>query len=106
MSLKLGDSMPNFSYTSTQGESTFHEFIEGSWAILFSHPADFTPVCTTELGCVGSLQAEFERRGVKVIGLSCDTVENHNGWNEDIVASQGSGANFPIISDPTREIAT
>ena len=106
MSLKLGDSMPNFSYNSTHGNSTFHEFIEGSWAILFSHPADFTPVCTTELGAVANLQAEFERRGVKVIGLSCDTCENHEGWNNDIEASQGTRANFPIISDPTREIAT
>ena len=106
MALKLGDTMPNFSYTSTLGESTFHEFLDDEWTILFSHPADFTPVCTTELGCVGSLKGEFEMRRVQVIGLSCDTIENHNGWNEDIQASQGSGVWFPIISDPTREIAT
>jgi alkyl hydroperoxide reductase subunit AhpC len=83
----------------------FHDFIDGAWAMLLSHPADFTPVCTTELGCVGGLAAEFERRRVKVIGLSCDSVENHGRWNEDIRASQGHGFDFPIISDPNREIA-
>jgi 1-Cys peroxiredoxin 6 len=105
MALKLGDTMPNFRFESNKGNMTFHQFIEGSWAMLMSHPADFTPVCTTELGAVGRIAEEFKARGVKVVGLSCDQTTCHDPWNEDIRASQGYGFEFPIISDPTREIS-
>jgi len=106
--LKLGDEVPNFSADTTQGNIDFHNWIQGSWAILFSHPADFTPVCTTELGRVQVLHNEFSQRGVKLIALSCDDVESHNGWIKDIVSYNNisTGFSFPIIADPGRDVAT
>ena len=103
---KLGDTVPNFSAETTQGTIDFHSWIGDSWAILFSHPADFTPVCTTELGRVQSLHQEFANRGVKLIALSCDDVESHNGWINDIKAYNNlSEFSYPIIADPKRDIA-
>jgi alkyl hydroperoxide reductase subunit AhpC len=106
MTLRLGDTAPDFSATSTEGEIHFHDWIDGGWAILFSHPRDFTPVCTTELGAVARLKPEFDKRGVKVIGLSVDGVSNHEGWSRDIEATQGVALNFPLIADKDRAIAT
>ena len=106
MSLRLGDTAPDFTATSTAGELQFHDWIGDDWAILFSHPKDFTPVCTTELGAVARLKPEFDRRGVKVIGLSVDGVSDHEGWSKDIEATQGVALNFPLIADKDREIAT
>jgi alkyl hydroperoxide reductase subunit AhpC len=106
MTLRLGDTAPDFSATSTEGEIHFHDFIDGGWAILFSHPRDFTPVCTTELGAVARLKPEFDKRGVKVIGLSVDGVSDHEGWSRDIEATQGVALNFPLIADKDRAIAT
>jgi alkyl hydroperoxide reductase subunit AhpC len=106
MSLRLGDTAPDFTATSTAGELQFHDWIGDDWAILFSHPKDFTPVCTTELGAVARLKPEFDRRGVKVIGLSVDGVSDHETWSKDIEATQGVALNFPLIADKDREIAT
>jgi alkyl hydroperoxide reductase subunit AhpC len=106
MTLRLGDTAPDFSATSTEGEIHFHDWIDGGWAILFSHPRDFTPVCTTELGAVARLKPEFDKRGVKVIGLSVDGVSDHEGWSRDIEATQGVALNFPLIADKDRAIAT
>jgi alkyl hydroperoxide reductase subunit AhpC len=105
MTLRLGDVAPDFSATSTDGEIHFHDWLGDSWAILFSHPRDFTPVCTTELGAVARLKPEFDRRGVKVIGLSVDGVSDHEGWSRDIEATQGVALNFPLIADKDRSIA-
>lgn len=110
MAIRLGDIVPNFSADTTQGKIDFHEYIADSWAILFSHPADFTPVCTTELSRVAQLLPEFEKRGVKPLALSCDDNESHIAWLTDI-SSYGKGCSmskstgFPIIADPTRKIA-
>jgi thioredoxin-dependent peroxiredoxin len=106
MTLRLGDTAPDFTASSTQGEIRFHDWIDGSWAVLFSHPKDFTPVCTTELGAVARLKPEFDRRGVKVLGLSVDGVIDHEGWSRDIEATQGVALNFPLIADKDRSIAT
>jgi alkyl hydroperoxide reductase subunit AhpC len=106
MTLRLGDTAPDFTATSTEGEIHFHDWIDKSWAILFSHPKDFTPVCTTELGAVARLKPEFDRRGVKVLGLSVDGVSDHEGWARDIEATQGVALNFPLIADKDRAIAT
>ena len=104
--LKLGDVVPNFDAEATCGKINFHEWIGDSWAILFSHPADYTPVCTTELGSVEKYSADFARRGVKLIALSCDSVEDHKGWIEDIKAYNGLAQfSFPIIADPNRDVA-
>jgi alkyl hydroperoxide reductase subunit AhpC len=105
MTLRLGDIAPDFTAISTAGEIRFHEWIGDSWAILFSHPRDFTPVCTTELGAVARLKPEFDSRGVKVIGLSVDGVSDHEGWSRDIEATQGVALNFPLIADKERSIA-
>jgi len=104
---KLGDIVPNFTTETTHGNIEFHNWIQDSWTILFSHPADFTPVCTTELGRAEQLSQEFSKRGVRLIALSCDTVESHHGWLSDIVAYNNiSGSiSFPIIADPKREVA-
>jgi alkyl hydroperoxide reductase subunit AhpC len=102
----LGDTAPDFTATSTEGEIHFHDWLADSWAILFSHPKDFTPVCTTELGAVARLKPEFDKRGVKVLGLSVDGVSDHEGWSRDIEATQGVALNFPLIADKDREIAT
>jgi alkyl hydroperoxide reductase subunit AhpC len=99
MSLKIGDVAPDFEAETTEGRIRFHDWIGDSWAILFSHPKDFTPVCTTELGYMAKLKPEFDKRGVKVIGLSVDPVENHKGWASDIEETQGYRPNYPMIGD-------
>ena len=103
--VNLGDIVPNFSAETTHGQINFHEAIEGSWAMLFSHPNDYTPVCTTELGGFARHQAEFDKRGVRVFALSCNDVESHAGWSCDIEAAFGTRPAFPIIADPSRDIA-
>ncbi|KAI8927001.1 thioredoxin-like protein [Entophlyctis helioformis] len=104
--LRLGDVAPDFAAETTQGDISFHEWKAGSWAILFSHPEDFTPVCTTELGAVAKLSAEWAKRGVKPIGLSCNTLESHGRWIDDINETQGSDVKFPIIADFDRKVAS
>lgn len=105
MALRLGDEAPNFTADSTEGTISFHDFIEGSWVVLFSHPKDYTPVCTTELGEVARLKGEFDRRGVKVLGLSVDSVSDHQGWAKDIEETQGHALNFPLLADPDRKVS-
>ena len=100
MSLRINDEAPNFTADTTEGSIDFHQWIGDSWAILFSHPKDFTPVCTTELGAVAGLKPEFDRRNCKVIGISVDGVENHEKWSQDIESSQGHALNYPLIGDP------
>jgi alkyl hydroperoxide reductase subunit AhpC len=102
---RLGDTAPDFQAETTQGPIRFHEWIGDSWAILFSHPKDFTPVCTTELGYVGKMLPEFAKRNVKVIGLSIDPVESHAGWVKDIEETQNAKISYPIIADPERKVA-
>jgi len=106
MAIRLGDTAPNFTAETTIGTIDFHEWKGESWAVLFSHPKDFTPVCTTELGYTAKLEAEFARRNVKVIGLSCDPVDDHHVWAADIEETQGMKPNFPMIGDADRSIAT
>lgn len=105
MSLRINDQAPNFRAQTTEGEIDFHEWIGDSWAILFSHPKDFTPVCTTELGYVAKLQPEFAKRNCKVIGLSIDPIEQHAGWAADIEETQGHAVNFPMIGDTDLSVA-
>ena len=99
MGLQLGDTAPDFEADTTQGRITFHDWIGDSWAVLFSHPKDFTPVCTTELGYMARIQPEFDRRGVKIIGLSVDAIANHEKWADDIEETQGARPGYPIIGD-------
>jgi alkyl hydroperoxide reductase subunit AhpC len=99
MALQLGDTAPDFEAETTEGKITFHDWIGDSWAVLFSHPKDFTPVCTTELGYMASIKPEFDRRGVKVIGLSVDPTDRHADWAKDIEETQGTAPNYPIIGD-------
>src|SRR4051794_15092873 len=99
MTLKLGDTAPDFTAETTDGKIAFHDWIGDSWAVLFSHPKDFTPVCTTELGRMAHLKPEFDKRGVKVIGLSVDPVDRHAQWAEDIATTQGAAPNYPMIGD-------
>jgi alkyl hydroperoxide reductase subunit AhpC len=99
MSLSLGETAPDFEAETTEGRIRFHEWAGDSWVVLFSHPKSFTPVCTTELGYMANIQPEFERRGVKIIGLSVDPVDSNEGWSKDIEETQGSAPNYPIISD-------
>jgi thioredoxin-dependent peroxiredoxin len=99
MALQLGDVAPDFEADTTEGRIKFHDWIDGSWAVLFSHPKDFTPVCTTELGYMASIEPEFEKRGVKIIGLSVDPLDKHEAWASDIEDTQGTAPNYPIISD-------
>ena len=99
MALQLGDTAPDFEAETTEGPIRFHDWIGDSWVVLFSHPKDFTPVCTTELGYMASIKPEFERRNVKIIGLSVDPVEKHEGWAKDIEDTQGAAPNYPIIGD-------
>jgi alkyl hydroperoxide reductase subunit AhpC len=105
MAVRLGDIAPDFTAESTQGPIQFHKAIEGSWAVLFSHPKDYTPVCTTELGRVATLKQEFDKRGVKVFALSVDKVDDHKGWIKDIDETQRTTVNYPIIADPDRKVA-
>lgn len=105
MSLKLGDDAPNFKAQTSIGEIDFYEFIDGKWAVLYSHPSDFTPVCTTELGRTAQLKSEFEKRNVKVLALSVDSVEDHLEWIKDINETQNADVDFPIIADQDRKVA-
>jgi alkyl hydroperoxide reductase subunit AhpC len=106
MSLQLGDVAPDFEIDSTEGRIKFHDWLGNGWGVLFSHPKDFTPVCTTELGEVARLKPEFEKRGVKVIGLSVDPVTDHRKWAVDIEETQGAALNFPLIGDPDRRVSS
>ncbi|KQS89284.1 peroxiredoxin [Chryseobacterium sp. Leaf394] len=105
MSIKLGDTAPDFTADSSLGELNFYEFLSDSWGILFSHPADFTPVCTTELGFTAKLKSEFEKRNTKVIALSVDKVEDHQKWIQDINETQNTEVDFPIIADQDRKVS-
>lgn len=100
MAIRLGDTVPDFNARSTEGDINFYEWLDGKWAVLFSHPADYTPVCTTELGSVAKIKPEFEKRGVKVIALSVDDINSHHSWIRDINETQNTEVNFPIIADP------
>jgi len=106
MSLRLGDIAPDFTQDSSEGQINFYNFLGDSWGILFSHPADYTPVCTTELGFTAKLKDEFSKRGVKAIALSVDDVESHKGWINDINETQNTSVNFPIIADQDRKVST
>lgn len=106
MALQLGDVAPDFEAETTEGTIRFHEWLGQSWGVLFSHPKDYTPVCTTELGYTAKLKPEFEKRGVKVIGLSVDALSDHYGWSKDIEETQGHKVNFPMIADPDRKVAS
>jgi len=105
MPLRLGTTAPDFTADTTQGPISFHEWIGDKWAMLFSHPKDFTPVCTTELGYVAKLKSEFDKRNVKVIGLSVDSVDDHKKWSKDIEETQGSSVNYPMIGDSDLKVA-
>jgi alkyl hydroperoxide reductase subunit AhpC len=105
MTLRLGDTAPDFTAETTQGPISFHDWIGDQWAVLFSHPRDYTPVCTTELGYVARLKGDFDRRQVKCIGLSIDPVDSHKGWMADIKETQGHEPRFPIVADPDRKVA-
>ena len=106
MAIMIGDAAPDFEAESTEGHIHFYDYIYGKWAVLFSHPKNFTPICTTELGYTAKLKPEFDKRGVVVLGLSVDELKNHGAWSKDIEETQGAKLNFPLIADPTREIAT
>jgi alkyl hydroperoxide reductase subunit AhpC len=105
MSLRINSEAPNFTADTTQGPINFHDFIGNGWVILFSHPKDFTPVCTTELGYMARLKPDFDKRGTKIIGLSVDPVDNHNRWAKDIEETQGYPVNYPMIGDPQLKVA-
>ena len=104
MSLRINDLAPDFTAETTQGTISFHDWIGDGWALMFSHPKDFTPVCTTELGAVAGLKPEFDKRGCKIIGISVDAVNDHEAWSNDIESSQGHAVTYPLIGDPTLEI--
>lgn len=106
MALRLGDVAPDFTAVTTEGTIDFHNWLGSSWGVLFSHPADFTPVCTTELGMVAKIKAEFEKRNVKVLAVSVDPIESHKGWIKDINETQSCTMNFPVIADADRKVAT
>lgn len=105
MALALGDTAPDFEAETTEGPINFHEWVGDSWAVLFSHPKDFTPVCTTELGYMASIKPEFDKRGTKIIGLSADPLDKHGDWAKDIEETQGTAPNYPIIADPHLKVA-
>lgn len=105
MSLQLGDVAPDFEAQTTEGPIRFHEWLGNSWGVLFSHPKNFTPVCTTELGYTARLKPEFDKRGVKVVGLSVDPLEAHGRWSQDIAETQGATLNFPLIADSDRKVS-
>ena len=104
MSLRINDEAPDFTAETTQGTINFHDWIGNNWAILFSHPKDFTPICTTELGYMAGLQPEFERRNCKVLGISVDGVKDHEAWSKDIENSQGHAVNYPLVADPELQV--
>jgi alkyl hydroperoxide reductase subunit AhpC len=106
MTLVIGDDAPDFEAETTEGPIRFHEWLGNSWGVLFSHPKDYTPVCTTELGAMARMKPEFDKRGVKIIGLSVDPVDKHQGWAKDIEETQGAAVNYPMIGDPELKIAT
>ena len=105
MSIQLGDTAPDFTADSTEGPISFYDYLGDGWGVLFSHPKDFTPVCTTELGRVAVLKPEFEKRNTKVIGLSVDGLSDHEGWSKDIEETQGTALNFPLLADPDRKVS-
>jgi alkyl hydroperoxide reductase subunit AhpC len=105
MAIRLGDTAPDFTAETTEGKISFHDWIGDKWAVLFSHPKDYTPVCTTELGEVARIKPEFDKRNVKVIGLSVDPLDSHKGWASDIKETQGSALNFPLIADSDRKVS-
>ena len=105
MAVRLGDIAPDFTADTTDGPVSFHEWLGDSWGVLFSHPKDFTPICTTELGYVAKIKPEFDQRNVKVIGLSVDSISSHERWEADIAETQGTPVNFPMIGDPERKVA-
>ena len=105
MSLRIGDTAPDFEAETTEGKIRFHDWIGDSWAVLFSHPKDYTPVCTTELGYMAKIKSEFDKRNVKIIGLSADPVSSHSGWAKDIEETQGSAVNYPMIGDSDLTVA-
>ena len=105
MAVRLGDVAPDFTAETTEGTIHFHEWIGEGWAVLFSHPKDFTPVCTTELGYMARIKPEFDKRGVKIIGLSVDSADSHAEWSKDIEETQGTAPNYPLIADPDRKVA-
>jgi len=105
MAIRLGDTAPDFKADTTEGSMQFHDWMGDGWAVLFSHPKDFTPVCTTELGAVAKLKGEFDKRNVKVVGLSVDKVGDHEKWSEDIKETQGVAVNFPLIDDASRKVS-
>src|SRR5271170_7343644 len=105
MAIQLGDIAPDFTQDSTEGPISFHEWLGKSWGVLFSHPKDYTPVCTTELGEVARLKPEFEKRNVKVVGLSVDPLKDHEGWSKDIEETQGQKLNFPLLADGDRKVS-
>ena len=105
MTIRLGDIAPDFEQDSTEGKISFHKWSEGKWVVLFSHPKDYTPVCTTELGSVAKLKPEWDKRNVKVIGLSVDPLNDHKGWAADIAETQGTALNFPLLADPDKKVA-
>jgi alkyl hydroperoxide reductase subunit AhpC len=105
MAILIGDTAPDFELDSTEGPIHFYDFIDGHWAVLFSHPKNFTPVCTTELGYTAKLKPEFDKRDVKVLGLSVDKLEDHAAWASDIAETQGTALNFPLLADPNGEVA-
>jgi alkyl hydroperoxide reductase subunit AhpC len=105
MSLRIGDTAPDFEADTTQGKIRFHEWLGDSWGIIFSHPKDFTPVCTTELGYMAKLQPDFQKRNVKIISLSVDPVDKHGNWAKDIEETQGYALNYPMIADPELKVS-
>jgi alkyl hydroperoxide reductase subunit AhpC len=105
MSLRIGDTAPDFEADTTEGHIRFHEWLGDSWGVLFSHPKDYTPVCTTELGYMAKIKSEFDKRNVKIIGLSSDSVDNHAGWAKDIEETQGAAVNYPMIGDSDLHVA-
>src|SRR5512143_4072275 len=105
MALAIGDTAPDFEAETTEGKIRFHDWLGNSWGVLFSHPKDFTPVCTTELGTMARLKPEFDKRNTKIIGLSVDPVDNHKKWSKDIEETQGTAVNYPMIGDPQLKVA-
>ena len=105
MALRIGDEAPNFTAETTEGTINFHDWIGSGWAILFSHPKDFTPVCTTELGYMARIKSEFDKRNTKIVGLSADPVDDHKKWSKDIEETQGAAVNYPMIGDPELKVA-